>query len=154
MSADALRLTSLSQSVAVSSDTSPTPPPPPLQQESKLGMAWRGGGFSPRPPVQHVKVTPHSYTRILCRPAWPLSRVVISHQADQRRATGSERSLTRRSPSGWQAIAHALTAGHTLPPLLLPLQAAARALEGARSRAAAQQERVAFPFPSSLFSHQ
>lgn len=46
-----------------------------------------------------------------------LHRVVISHQGDQRTTAGSERSLTRRSPSGWQAIAHpGLTGRHTLHP--------------------------------------
>lgn len=122
MSADALCLTSLSQSVAVSSDTSPPPPPPPSsrtatgeQTEKGCGRGGgRGGGCSLGPPAQHVKVAPYSYMRILCRPAWPLPRVVISHQADQRTATGSERTLTRRSPSGWQAIAHPLTGRHTL----------------------------------------
>ncbi|KAI9527793.1 hypothetical protein NQZ68_027886 [Dissostichus eleginoides] len=70
-------------------DTSPPPPPPPLllllQQESKVS---RGAPSKDGPPVQH---------------------------ADQRTTAGSERTLTRRSPSGWQAIAHPqLTARHTL----------------------------------------
>lgn len=44
-----------------------------------------------------------------------LHRIVISHQADQRTTPGSERTLTRGSPSGWQAIAHPqLTERHTL----------------------------------------
>lgn len=84
-----------------------------LQQESKLSRALGGGGvsFSSKegPPVQHVKVLFYSYMGIQCRPAWPLPGVVISHQADQRTTVGSERTLTRKSPSGWQAIAHPLT---------------------------------------------
>lgn len=117
VSADAPCLTSLFQSVAVSSDTSPPPPPPPpaLQQESKLiRVCVYGGVVLSGTPCTACKSLPYSYMRILCRPAWPLPRIVISHQADQRTATGSERTLTRRSPCGWQAIAHPLTGRHTL----------------------------------------
>ena len=70
------------------------------------------------PPAQHVKALSHTYTHrhgdpVSACPA--LHRVVISHQADQRTTAGSERTLTRRSPSGWQAIAHPqLTGRHTL----------------------------------------
>lgn len=40
-------------------------------------------------------------------PACPaLNRAVVSHQRNQRATAGSEKTLTRRGPSGWQAIAH------------------------------------------------
>lgn len=70
------------------------------------------------PPAQHVKALSHTYTHIHGDPVsacLALHRVVISHQADQRTTAGSERALPRRSPSGWQAIAHPqLTGRHTL----------------------------------------
>lgn len=64
------------------------------------------------PPAQHVKALSPSLSLSACL---ALHRVVISHQADQRTTAGSERALPRRSPSGWQAIAHPqLTGRHTL----------------------------------------
>lgn len=69
------------------------------------------------PPAQHVKTLSTS-TLIHGDPvsaSLGLCRAVISHQADQRTTAGSERTLTRRSPSGWQAIAHPLlTCRHAL----------------------------------------
>lgn len=118
-----LPLCPLSITPVSSSDTSPPPPPLLLlllQQESKP----RGGGSlvlkatKEGPPAQHVKALSHTYTHrhgdpVSACPA--LHRVVISHHADQRTTAGSERTLTRRSPSGWQAIAHPqLTGRHTL----------------------------------------
>lgn len=100
-------------------------PSPPLQTSHGgkgsvcMGVSMGGGApsHSKGPPVQHVKTLSTS-TLIHGDPvsaSLGLCRAVISHQADQRTTAGSERTLTRRSPSGWQAIAHPLlTCRHAL----------------------------------------
>lgn len=111
-SPDALCLTSLSCPLPISpcllrhlsSSSSSSSSAASGEQSRAGGLLQRGG-----PPAQHVKALSHTYTHIHGAPVsacLALHRTVISHQADQRTTAGSERTLTRRSPSGWQAIAH------------------------------------------------
>lgn len=98
-----------------------SPSPPLCVCVGSVCMGVNMGGGLPLtqrdPPAQHVKTLSTS-TLIHGDPvsaSLGLCRAVISHQADQRTTAGSERTLTRRSPSGWQAIAHPLlTCRHAL----------------------------------------
>lgn len=105
-----------------------------------------GGGLLSGTPCAACKSVPSFIHEDLVSACLASSQGIISHQADQRTATGSERTLTGRSPSGWQAIAHGLTGRHTLH------RTAASAPGGGRRRRRCFQVCLCHS-PPSLLSH-